>query len=40
MTESLQGIDVKIPYLHDPQVTFKLTYDAKNNLYTVSAKGK
>lgn len=29
-----------IPYLHDPYVTFKLTYDAKNNLYTVSAKGK
>ena len=29
-----------ITYLNDPDVTVTLTYDAKNNLYTVAAKGK
>jgi len=29
-----------VGYLHDPFVTISLTYDEKNNLYTVTAKGK
>lgn len=29
-----------IGYMHDYYVTIKLTYDAKNNLYTISAKKK
>ncbi|MNC37468.1 Transglutaminase-like superfamily protein [compost metagenome] len=29
-----------IPYMWDHYVTVKLTYDAKNNLYTVTAKDK
>lgn len=29
-----------IPYLRDPEISVNLTYDAKTNLYTVSAKAK
>ncbi len=35
-----KNIKPLVGYLHDPYVTIQLTYDSKNNLYTVAAKAK
>jgi len=42
LTFRMADINIKptIGYMHDRYVNVVLTYDSKNNLYTVTAKGK